>query len=152
MIFFLRSCCENAWLCADVSVYTATQMNPYERTSHHFFFSLLSLFPPLCLFFSLLTAGPELGRCIWVAARQGGVPLLISQVCSVLISALVSSPYSVSSVWLTSIPTRYQKSSFILKMQKNDCNVVLFLSYMLFHLSAKPNTPLLSFLFHLFPL
>lgn len=128
-----RSCCENAWLCADVSVYTATQINPYERTSHHFF-SLLSLsLPPSVFFFlSLLTAGPELGRCIWVAARQGrlgragggGCSLLISRVCSVLISALVSSPYSVSSVWLTLITTRYQNSRFIWKRQNNDCNVV----------------------------
>lgn len=76
--------------CPTIQRHRSTPMNGRAITS-------LSLsFPPL-------TAGPELSRCFWVAGRgcvEVGrrIPLLISQVCSVLISALVSSSYSVSSV------------------------------------------------------
>lgn len=38
------------------------------------------------------------------AGGESGGPLLISQVCSVVISALVRSPYSVSSAWMTASP------------------------------------------------
>lgn len=105
----IRSCCENAWLCADVCLFIQRQRSTFyrlcfEQTSHHSssHFFLSTFFSRQLGLNSDIVFGleheREEGRG-WENTRGGGGgPLLISQVCSVIISALVRSPYIVSSV------------------------------------------------------
>lgn len=108
-------CCENAWLCpSDASLFL-------QWPSFNLFKDALSI---LTSTFKTLyiangvrqTLKLQIGgfnNLVWIWSRfipwnfcvcVGGGPLLISQVCSVIISALVRSPYSVWSVWVTASP------------------------------------------------
>lgn len=92
-----RSCCENAWLCAS----DADSFRPPRETITFKFvcFEALELnsetFSAIVFCFGFF--------CVSVRS-EGWVHCFISQVCSVFISALVRSPYTVWSAYVTVSP------------------------------------------------